>query len=596
MTCAVLADICFEISFEVCNKVGGIYTVVSSKAKHMMEKYDQYFLLGPYFENKAIDEFEPMEIPFEFSRICELLRKEGIKVYFGKWNIKGRPNVFLFDYKDYFRRENELKSYFWEKYGIDSYGKGYDFCEPVIFSVACARFLEEFQKITRFKRIILHCHEWMTGFAGLYLKEKKVPIATVFTTHATMIGRTMSSYNFNLYSNLDKINPKDEAYKANVHEKHLTEHACANNFDVFTTVSQITSLECERLFLKKPDIVLLNGLDMDEFPTFEEASIKHKLVKDVIRTFNAYFFGPYQNVEFDNSLFFYTSGRYEFKNKGIDILIQSLGKLNEILKKDPKSRTIYVYFLVPNGTNGIKNQISSNKNKLFEIKEQIRRSMASVEFNILRETVNNQEVKVDSILTSEEIRELERLKREFHIKYQNPFSTTHNVCDEAHNAVMDSFLLNNLMNSQEDKVKVIYCPIYLDVNDGLFNLHYYEFVSGCHLGIFASYYEPFGYTPFESIALSVPSITSDLAGFGRFIMENKLDGEGAFVIPRMNISIDESVDKLCDMMKKYIYWDKNSRVEQKIKARKTATLLDWAVLIDNYIESHNLALTRQKLI
>ncbi|MFA6088288.1 MAG: glycogen/starch synthase [Candidatus Woesearchaeota archaeon] len=589
------ADICFEVSFEVCNKVGGIYTVVSSKAEHMMKKYKEYYLFGPYFENKVLDEFEPYQMPEKFVATCKKLAQMGIEVYFGRWNIKGKPCVFLFDYKNFFSKEDELKKFYWDNFKIDSYGRGYDFSEPMIFATACGIFIELFKSEIPEKKAIVHCHEWISGFCGLYLKQKNVPVGTVFTTHATMLGRTMSGYDAPLYANLSNINPYDESYKANIQEKHLTEVACASNFDVFTTVSPITALECEKLLSKKPDVVLLNGLNVSKFPTFEEASIKHKLIREKIRLFNSYFFGPYQKVDYDNSLFFYTSGRYEYKNKGIDLLIKSLGKLNEELKKDEKSKTVYVYFLIPNGTSGVKNQIVYNKNKLSEIREYVNRCVYSIEEKLLRNIVNEGEVKIDTFFSEENKKEIEKLKREFHTKKLSPLLLTHNVWDEQHNAILSAFYANNLVNKQDDKVKVVYYPLYAEDNDGVFNLHYYELVSGFHLGVFPSYYEPFGYTPFESVALSVPAITSDLAGFGRFLRENDLDNEGVYVLDRMNTSFDDAANKLCTMMNDFISLDVNSRVDQKIKARDTATHLDWNILIEKYVEAHNLALEKRNL-
>src|SRR3989344_7291845 len=194
------ADRCFELSFEVANKIGGIYTVVSSKARHMMQLYADYLLIGPYFHEKAIHEIELTPPPPHLEQAAERIREKGIIIHFGRWNVPGRPQVALIEYKDFFYKENELKAWYWEKYGIDSYGKGYDFSEPVIFSTAAALFIEELQKAESHKKSIVHCHEWMTGFCGLYLKTLLPKIGFVFTTHATMLGRTLSSHNFNLYN------------------------------------------------------------------------------------------------------------------------------------------------------------------------------------------------------------------------------------------------------------------------------------------------------------------------------------------------------------------------------------------------------------
>ena len=288
------ADFLFELSWEVCNKVGGIFTVVKSKAAQMVKYYDQnYYLVGPYFADRAKGIFEEGAAPQELKGIFDNLNKEGIKCHYGKWLIEGEPKTILIDFADFHNKKDDIKKQLWETDKIDSLKSDFDFDEPMIWSWAAGKMIEQFIAANKGKKIVGHFHEWLCGAGLLYLKKQKVKAGLVFTTHATRLGRTLASANLPLYDMLKKIDADKEAYNHNVYFKHQIEKAAAHQSHVFTTVSEITAIEAEALLGRKPEVLVFNGLDINKFPTFEEIAIKHRLQRDRMREFILYYLAPY---------------------------------------------------------------------------------------------------------------------------------------------------------------------------------------------------------------------------------------------------------------------------------------------------------------
>lgn len=584
------SDIVFEISWEVCNKVGGIYTVVMSKAALMKKHFKRYILIGPYFEDKARLDFEEEIPPPEIQDSFAEIKKEGIICHYGKWNIKSEPTAILIDFKEFAKQKNEIKKLLWEDYKIDSLNAEWDFEEPMLWSYAAGKLVEKIIKKYPDLKISIHCHEWMSGFAILYLKKNKNKLGTVFTTHATMLGRAIAGNNFDLYSILDKINPEQEAYKLKTESKFHVERACAQNCNIFTTVSEITSIEAEKLLGKKADVLVLNGLDINKFPTIEETSIKHITVRERIREFLTYYFFPYYSFDLSHNLIYFILGRYEFRNKGIDILIKALGKLNERLKKEDTKRTISAFFWIPAQNSGLRTGVLENKNYFRHIKNFVNYHSEEIINKTVSEIVSQKKLSVTSIF-SEEF--LSHLKKDIiHFKRSgDPPLVTHYI-DENRDAIISEFRKNGLNNKQDDKVKVIFYPVYLDGMDDILNLNYYDTIAGCHLGIFPSYYEPWGYTPLECAALGVASLTTDLSGFGRFINQNKRKNEGIFILERMNKSEEEVINNFAELLYCYAKLSHAERVHNKTVAKSLADLADWSKLIVNYIDAHNLAIEK----
>jgi len=582
------ADVLFEASWEVCNKVGGIYTVVKSKAARVMEYYkDNYYLVGPYFPEKVPGQFQE-EIPDEkFKQAFEKLKAEGIICHYGKWMIEGTPFAILLDFQSYRYRTNEIKKNLWEWFKIDSLRASPDYDEPVVWAYTSGMLIEALSSVFDGKKIAAQFHEWLAGAGLLYLKNKNVKVGKIFTTHATILGRTLSSAGVDLYNVWDKINPPEEAYKYFIEAKFLVEKNSAINADVFTTVSEITGMEAEHLLGRKPDVLLPNGLDISKFPTFEEIAIKHRLQRDRIREFLISFFFPYYTFDLKNTLIYFLAGRYEFHDKGIDIFIKSLGNLNREMKKNKSPKTIVAFIWAPSGIRNIKPEILENKVLYQDIIDALNEVHDEVDKNVIYSFVSGKEISKNTLFEEDFLFEMKARIARF-VKKGTPPLSTHDLTNH-NDEIMKCIMESGLSNKKDDPVKIIYYPIYLSGADGLLNLSYYEAMQGSHLGVFPSYYEPWGYTPLEAGALGVSSVTTDLAGFGRFFSKECQSSEypGIFVLKRMNKKDEEVASQLSEFMMNFANYSTEERVANKMQARKIASIADWKSFVQNYIKAHN---------
>jgi len=586
------ADYVFEVSWEVCNKAGGINTVLKTKAPCMMGYYNNYFLIGPYFKDKADVEFQEEEPPIFLKGIFEELQGQGLICHYGKWQITGEPSTILIDFKNCFSKKDDIKTKLWEAFGVDSLGSPYDFDEPTTWAWCVGELLNRIGYALHDKLIIAHFHEWLAGAGLLHLKIEKSHIKTIFTTHATILGRTLADSGFDLYNQLGKFDPMQKAKEYNILAKHTTELACAQNSDIFTTVSEITGFEAEKLLTRKPDVLLLNGIDVEKFPTIEETSIKHVTCKNILREFLTYHFFPYYTFDLKHNLTFFFASRYEFHNKGIDILIKALGMLNEKLKQEDTLRTISVFFWVPMKTYGVKVELLENKNYYRHIRSLVDMKSSHILQQIVTDFISRKLSVDESFFEKDFMRELKANILTFQ-RSGNPSILTHNVEHEDKDPLIQGLLAEGLDNKPDDKVKVIVYPVYLSGNDGLLNLSYYDAMAGCHFGLFPSYYEPWGYTPLEAAAMGIASLTSDLSGFGAFI-ESKLlkEDSGIFILKRLGRTQKQEIQDLADIMYRYSSLDHAERVQNKINAKYLSNLADWKHFVKFYIVAHNKALEK----
>jgi len=587
------ADVLFEVSWEVCNKVGGIYTVVKSKAAKMVEAYgDNYFMIGPYFASKAIGQFQE-ELPNEFCKVpFDELKKIGIICHFGKWLSEGSPSVILIDFVNFRQKANDIKRELWDWYRIDSLRAPADYDEPVVWAYSVGMLIEKLSGCFKGRKIVAHFHEWLSGAGLLYLKKKNIRIAAVFTTHATVLGRALASMNIDLYNLWDKINPDQEVYKYNIEAKHLVEKNSAAFADVFTTVSEITGMEASYFLKKKPDVLLPNGLDISKFPSFEEITIKHGIQRDRIREFMLYYFFPYYTFDPKETLIYFIAGRYEFHDKGIDIYIKALGRLNEKMKQAKTKKTVIAFIWVPANFRNIRAELLENKTLFQHIKNALEEVEGDVQKNIAYALISDKKISKEAMFDEDFLLEIKGIVSQF-VRKGKPALLTHDLYDD-NDQILRGIEAANLKNEEQDRVKIVYYPIYLSGADGLLNLNYYEAMQGSHLGIFPSYYEPWGYTPLEAGALGVSSVTTDLAGFGRYFCSecSQSEAPGIFVLKRLNKSDDDVVSQLVDVMFNFANLPKEERIANKLQARKIASLADWKIFINNYIEAHNLAVEK----
>ncbi|MFT4261049.1 MAG: glycogen/starch synthase [Candidatus Woesearchaeota archaeon] len=553
----------FEVSWEVCNKVGGIYTVLASKAKLMKDIYkNNYFVIGPYVKNNALDELDFLEPPNEFRDIFEELKSLGVYCHFGKWRVEGKPNCILLEFDHLFNRVDEFKFSFWEHNQIDSLGSSHDFNEPLVFSVAVSYLIESLEKKSFVnEKDILHCHEWMTGFSFLRLKNIGSKIKSVFTTHATVLGRSLAGNNHDLYGNLDKVNVEGEARRLNVFDKFSSERAMANSCDVFTTVSEITSYESEKLLGRKPEVLVLNGVNLSILPNLAKINKIRKVVRpkiiDVINSMS------FPSVVKD-PLIYYFGGRYEFRAKGLDVYLDSLIKLNETLVKE-NGREVVAIFLLATYNDGLKNEVLIKHNDYLNVLNR-ERDFKGIYGSLNDAGLNASKNKLNS--------------------YDYRILCSHKFGDEENDALIKGIRSRGL--DKTEKVKVLVFPTYLDGKDGLLNLTYYEVVCGCDLGVFPSYYEPWGYTPLESLSLSIPSITSMYAGFGRYVKDKS--GKGIRVINEG--SRDEFIDELYDFLYDFSKLSFKSFSSERKASLEVAKMAQWDDLILNYVKAHNLSIDK----
>ena len=529
-------DYLFEVSWEVCNKVGGIHTVVATKALTLAGKLgDNYILVGPdlQHENGVNPEFD--EDPNLFRAWRQQVYNDGIRIRVGRWKVNGSPIVLLVDFTSLIPGKDDILKHIWEDYHVDSISGQWDYIEPVLFGVAAGKVIASFveHNCPATDKVAAHFHEWMTAAGGLYLRKYSPYVATLFTTHATVMGRCLAGNSLPLYNDLTKFNADELARQFNVVAKHSIEKAAAANHDAFLTVSDITANECRCLLDCEVNGVTPNGFENDFVWTGKEYETKRKEARKAMISVAEACLG----TKFSGDpLIVGTSGRYEFRNKGLDVFMESLKQLAE--SKDLK-RELLVYITVPAANNGARTDLQ--------------RHIADPKNNPIDPT---------------------QYKHSTHyLAYQ--------WGDQIVNSMKDSVLAQD-----DSKVKVIFVPTYLNQNDGIFNKNYYELLVGMDLTIYPSYYEPWGYTPLESVAFSVPTLTTNLAGFGKWV--SKLpEHDGVEIVARDDYNFNEAVAEITDAVKRFI-----KLTPAKVKAvRESALRISktalWKSLIEHYYDAYS---------
>lgn len=574
----------FEISWEIANKVGGIHTVLKSKAKYLKNHYqDNYLVIGPYIANKSEVEFKISNPPSQFALIIDNLKQKGINVYYGEWLIEGQINGFLIDFSRYLENVNVLKHILWEKFQIDSLRTGKDYDEPIAWSKAVSDFIKELAA-NRFNDSIFHFHEWLSGGAILFLKAEGYHLKTIFTTHATILGRTLMANNINFWD-ID-INPQQSAYDFFIEAKYGVEKNAAQQATLLTTISNITAKEVAKLLNREVDAILPNGIDINRFPTFEEIAFLHRRNKYQLLEFILYYFTPYftKSCPIKNSLIFFTSGRKEITNKGFDITIEALGKLNNEMKAKDIDKNVYMILMIPDEFNGINPQIMQHILSYRSLEEYIDNLTEEIKSRILHSLIHQQQP--EFIFSQEEMIDIYQILNI--IKKPLPMSaplSTHIFNND--NEIIKLCQAANLLNRQEDKVKIIFYPIYAHAADSLINLDYYNVINGCHLGIFPSLYEPWGYTPLETLAAGTIAITTDLTGFASYLQEHKHidmnNQKGLYILQRYSKQREDIVNDLYNLLLKIVNMSRIERIHNKYEAKKLANICDWSKLINHYI-------------
>ncbi|KAF9210871.1 glycogen synthase isoform 1 [Podila verticillata] len=585
----------FEIAWEVANKVGGIYTVLKSKAPVTSHEYgDRYTMIGPLSYKTAPLEVETLEPDTPELRLTlESMKERGVKFLYGRWLIEGAPKVLLFDTGSVYHKLDEWKGDLWNVAGIPSPPNDHETNEAILFGYLVAWFLGEFVTHEKTSAVIAHFHEWLAGVGIALCRKRHIDVTTIFTTHATLLGRYLCAGSVDFYNNLRNFDVDHEAGKRGIYHRYCIERAATHCCDVFTTVSHITAYEAEHLLKRKPDGVLPNGLNVVKFSAMHEFQNLHAVSKDKIHNFvRGHFYGHY-DFDLENTLYFFTAGRYEYRNKGLDMFIESLQRLNEKLKACNSPMTVVAFLITPAETHSFTVETLKGQAVVKQLKETVADIAKRMETRLFEKAARGGDVTTTQFLTNEDQILLKR--RTFALKRSTlPPIVTHNMADDDKDPVLNQLRRLSLFNHPSDRVKIVFHPEFLNSNNPLFGLDYEEFVRGCHLGVFPSYYEPWGYTPAECTVMGVPSITTNLSGFGCFMDDNIVDSSeyGIYIVDRRMKSVEESIQQLADQMLMFCQKSRRQRINQRNRTERLSDLLDWKRMGLEYIKARQLALRR----
>lgn len=538
-------DYIFESSWEVCNKVGGIYTVLSTRAKTLYDVFgDNLVFIGPDFGTEKDNGLfkENKRLLSGWKKVAT--NDYGLAVRVGRWNIPGEPIVVLVDFSQYYAEKDDIYGWLWENFQVDSLHAYGDYDEATMFSYAAGRVVESFYGYISQKSknktpdVVYQAHEWMTCAGALYLQKMVPQIATIFTTHATSIGRSIAGNNKPLYDYLWAYNGDQMARELNMETKHSIEKQAAEYVDCFTTVSDITARECRQLLETPVDVVLTNGFEDSFVPNCKAFDTARETARKCMLDVANALMGTQLNSE--ETLLICTGGRYEFKNKGIDLLVDSLNRLRQ---DESLQKNVLVFINVPSWTKGPR----------VELKK--------------------------------------RLENQHQLSFpcSNP-RLTHDIHNLDQDMILNQMNWLDMHNREDDKVKVIFVPCYLDGNDGIFNLHYYNLLIGNDLNIYPSYYEPWGYTPLESVAFHVPCITTDLAGFGLWVNSLGEEETGVRVVHRTDSNFIEAAEEIKDAILRFSRLSPTEIEALRYAASQTAEKALWKHFINNYYKAYDIAL------
>lgn len=536
----------FETSWEVCNKVGGIYTVLSSRAKTLKDNYqDQLVFIGPDLKQPTanVDFKEDAKL---FPAWKKAAANFGVKCRIGRWMVPGEPVAVLVDFEPFFEQKNNIYAQAWELFSVDSIRAYGDYDEASMFSYAAARFAEAVVSncIEQQAKVIYQAHEWMSGLGMLFLKKQLPRVATIFTTHATSIGRSIAGNNKQLYAYFEGYNGDQMARELHMDAKHSIEKQSALQADCFTTVSSFTDRECKQLLDKAADVVLPNGFENDFVPNRSAfTKVRREARKQILKVA-----GALTGCEMpDDTQIVSTSGRNDYRCKGFDVFLESMAQLRAQLNEANSEQQVLALIEVPCWLKGPRADLQDRL----------------------------------------------KSKQKATMPLPNPVIThdLHNLNDDR---IVQEIWKLGLKNLPTDKVKVLLVPCYLEGNDGIFNMAYYHLLAANDLALYPSYYEPWGYTPLESCAFHTPCVTTDLSGFGQWV-DNVLghSGElkdGVCVIHRTDGNFYEVAQKMCAVVHEMLLLTTKERTEVRNKAAKLANKAQWKHFIKFYYQAYDFAL------
>ena len=597
-----------EVSSEAGRKIGGIYTVLRSKSPYLHRKFGDNYLLVGMLDDKCNEDVKFEEPKGKLKGICEGLEKEGVRCRCGTWLYGDNSRIICVDAKaagekivEYVdggkgvqrdKQANYFKYLLWKNFGIDSLmEKSWDFTENIVWCFGAGMLLEKLFSAGLFDRkaTVLQFHEWISGAALLYCKMKGVGVPSVFTTHATVLGRTLASAGVDVYAQAASAKQPislNAAYTNRVEGKHQLEVAAARECTVFTTVSETVAQEVRYILGRKADVITVNGIEFGGGKHGKDAHDLSEYARGELQQFLEACFISYYQQRYDDALFIYISGRYEFTNKGFDLFIEALGKLNGMLKRRGKGeRKVFAFIFAPSSVKSPKISVIKNYLLLDKINEILQQ---------LPETKGKPYVNLASAmeyLHGEIKSDIENMARGFIKDGERPHINCYDIT-YANDAIINACVAAGLNNSKENPVKVVFYPTYMKPNDGLMNLNYYDVIAAMDVGVFPSRYEPFGYTPVEAAVSQDIAITSDMTGFGRFIMKRARKGSGLCVIRMAGRSAEQASGELAAELERIYLLPREKLEREKLNAYRMMEHVDWGKLVNNYYRAYAMALRK----
>ena len=499
-------DYIFETSWEVCNRVGGIYAVLSTRAASMQAEHpDKVFFFGPDFGEHSDIYFKEDKSLLKGWRVKSGELKD-IPIRIGRWKVPGEPMAILLKFDALWPKKDAIYAWAWDKFQVQSHAAYGDYDESCLFGYAAGMVMESLYnyltsqprkpRTTSLPSVCAHANEWQTAFSIFYLQDHCPQIATLFTTHATGIGRSIAGNGKPLYDYFEGYNGDQMAYELNMVSKHSVEKQAAHHADCFTTVSDITARECKQLLDQPVDIVTPNGFEPTFVPKGKAFDEKRAEARALLRKVAGEQLG---GVVPENALFVCISGRQEWKNKGIDVFASALDKLaQKIYHSNQLEREVIAFVMIP-------------------------------------------------------------------------------YLDRA--------------PARKGRVSAVFIPYYLDGHDPLFGKTYYDLLIGMDVTVFPSYYEPWGYTPLESCAFHVPTVTTSLAGFGAWAAQQK-DQYGVVVIERNDSNFDQVAEHIADDLLRFDRLSKEDKARARKEAEAVAKKADWKHFFKYYRQAYAIALRK----
>jgi glycogen(starch) synthase len=555
--------------------------------------------LGPYFTHTAAAEFEPLVLPEEDSPInnsIRTLRSLGLKVHYGHWLITGKPKIILFDIDSVHNQIDAIKGRIWENHKISTLGVEELVNQTIAFGEMVRLFITELALENKSKKeIIVHFHEWMASTCLPDLRKDKVKISSVFTTHATMLGRYLAGNVPNFYEVIDQFDWLKEAKHYGIEAQVSFERAAAQKANVLTTVSDITAKECQYFLGRIPELILPNGLNIQRFAALHEHQNLHSKYKESISDFVMGHFFQNQPFDLEQTLYLFTSGRFEYTNKGYDLTLDALKILNQKLKDAGSKKTVVMFFITKQPYHTIDPEVLQSRAVLNEIRENCLAIEKSVGEKLFQASAASKDLQIPDLNNFVDEYWRMRLRRTVQTWKTDtkPKVVTHLLKNE--DDIIRNLIRTGLTNNPDDKVKIVYHPDFIVSTNPLFGLDYGQFVRGCHLGVFPSYYEPWGYTPLECMARGVPTITSDLSGFGDYMMQIMRDYDqwGVSVVNRKSQTYQESAEHLATLLFKFAQQSQRDRILQRNRVESIADTFDWSNLRGCYDTAHELAVLKK---